>query len=57
MIARILAAMIEKVGLLSHGLEEMIPYAWNIYLSWELAGQPSMKSKTGYLTAQVSLSF
>ncbi|RLV91802.1 Uncharacterized protein JA1_003608 [Spathaspora sp. JA1] len=38
--ARIVAGMIEKVGLINKGLENMIPMAWNIYANWEKAGQP-----------------
>lgn len=32
--------MIERVGLLNQGLEEMSPLAWDIYCNWENAGQP-----------------
>ncbi|EGW31621.1 uncharacterized protein SPAPADRAFT_155049 [Spathaspora passalidarum NRRL Y-27907] len=32
--------MIEKVGLVNKGLEDMIPMAWTIYANWENAGQP-----------------
>lgn len=39
--ARVLSGMIERVGLLCPGLEEIIPTAWNIYKNWEYAGQPS----------------
>ncbi|KAK6205505.1 uncharacterized protein RJT21DRAFT_124643 [Scheffersomyces amazonensis] len=39
--ARILAGMIERVGLLNKGLEEMTPTAWDLYSNWEYAGQPA----------------
>ena len=38
--ARIIAGMIELVGLVNTGLDEMTPLAWNIYTSWEYHGQP-----------------
>lgn len=38
--ARVLAAMIERVGLLTTGQEDIIPSAWEIYKSWEYDGQP-----------------
>jgi uncharacterized protein (DUF2235 family) len=38
--ARVLAAMVERVGLLTLGQEEIIPSAWKIYKPWEYAGQP-----------------
>lgn len=33
--ARVLAGMIELIGLLYPGLEEIVPTAWNIYKTWE----------------------
>lgn len=39
--ARVLSGMIERVGLLCPGLEDIIPTAWNIYKNWEYAGQPA----------------
>lgn len=39
-IARVLGGMIERVGLLCPGLEDIIMTAWNIYEGWEIAGQP-----------------
>lgn len=38
-IARILAGMIEKIGLLDNGLKSMVKPAWEIYKSWEKIGQ------------------
>lgn len=39
--ARVLAGMMERVGLLQKGLEELITMAFEIYSNWEYAGQPS----------------
>ncbi|KAK9370275.1 hypothetical protein V1509DRAFT_617281 [Lipomyces kononenkoae] len=39
--ARILASMIERVGLVGSGGEELVPCAWEIYKNWENHGQPS----------------
>lgn len=39
--ARVLAGMLECVGLLGQGLEEMIDVAYEIYTNWEFSGQPS----------------
>ncbi len=55
--ARILAAMIEKVGVLNHGMEAIIPNAWNIYKAWELAEQPGPKTRRSEILDLVSLSF
>lgn len=38
--ARVLAGMIEHVGLLHRGLEGMVSTAWELYSGWEIAGQP-----------------
>lgn len=38
--ARVLAGMIERVGLLNKGLIYMTPTAWEMYSNWEYAGQP-----------------
>lgn len=43
-VARILAGMIEKIGLLDNGLEAMVKTAWEIYKSWEQVGQPNDSS-------------
>lgn len=40
-VARILAGMIEKIGLLDSGLDSMVLTAWEIYSTWEQEGQPS----------------
>ncbi|EMG50518.1 hypothetical protein G210_2568 [Candida maltosa Xu316] len=39
--ARIIAGMMELVGLVNYGLHDMTPLAWKIYTSWEYSGQPS----------------
>ncbi|KAH3667165.1 hypothetical protein OGAPHI_002814 [Ogataea philodendri] len=39
-ISRILAGMIERIGLLNQGLEVMVGTAWEIYRKWEEHGQP-----------------
>ncbi|ODQ82005.1 hypothetical protein BABINDRAFT_19882, partial [Babjeviella inositovora NRRL Y-12698] len=41
--ARVLAGMIERVGLLNSGLEDMVDTAWSIYKTWEYAGQPAQQ--------------
>lgn len=45
-IARVLAGMVERVGLLNEGLDGMVKMAWNIYESWEFAEQPSQPNYT-----------
>lgn len=40
-LARILAGMVERVGLLSKGSEDLIGTAWKMYQAWEYAAQPS----------------
>ncbi|QLG71328.1 hypothetical protein HG535_0B03670 [Zygotorulaspora mrakii] len=40
-IARALAGMLERVGLLYRGLNDMVSMAWRIYELWEYAEQPS----------------
>lgn len=54
--ARVLSGMIERVGLLSPGLEEIIPTAWNIYKDWEYAGQP-MTSASRTLVEEFKYTF
>ncbi|GME94318.1 unnamed protein product [[Candida] boidinii] len=39
--ARVLAGMLDRVGLLNAGLEEMVPTAWEIHKVWENDGQPT----------------
>ncbi|TID29545.1 hypothetical protein CANINC_001819 [Pichia inconspicua] len=48
-IARILAGMIEKIGLLDKGLEGLVKTAWEIYRDWEKVGQPKRVQCTGFL--------
>jgi hypothetical protein len=50
-VGRILAGMIEKIGLLDEGLEDMVKTAWKIYKEWEIMGQPNNlenPAKCGY---------
>lgn len=54
--ARVLAAMVDRVGLLTIGQDEIIPSAWEIYKSWEYAGQPSSLS-SNRLADEVSLTW
>lgn len=42
--ARILAAMIERVGLLTTGQDDLITTAWEVYSNWEYNGQPLSSS-------------
>ncbi len=42
--------MIELLGLVNSGLEDMAPLAWRIYTSWEYAGQPVIHSENKTLT-------
>lgn len=52
-IARILAGMIEKIGLLDRSLQTMVSTAWTIYQKWELEGHPSsFKDNEGCFTIQ-----
>lgn len=54
--ARVLAAMVERVGLLTLGQEEMIPTAWEIYKNWEKRGQP-LSSEANTLANEVRFLF
>jgi uncharacterized protein (DUF2235 family) len=47
-VARILAGMIEKIGLLDYGLDGMVKTAWDIYKTWEMTGQPNNISNPKY---------
>ena len=40
-VARILAGMIHKIGLLDQSLQTMVPTAWKMYQKWEKDGQPT----------------
>lgn len=55
--ARILAGMLDRVGLLSPGLNELVPCAWEIYKTWEIAGQPKEGSKHTNLTCSFKATF
>ncbi|VBB88852.1 Conserved hypothetical protein [Yarrowia lipolytica] len=54
--ARILAGMLDRVGLLSPGQNELVPCAWEIYKTWEAAGQP-MEDKTSNLACSFKSTF
>lgn len=56
-IARILAGMIERVGLLNEGLEDIINTAWKIYEAWEYAAQPSQPDYTTTLADEFKKTF
>ncbi|SMN21183.1 similar to Saccharomyces cerevisiae YEL023C Putative protein of unknown function [Maudiozyma saulgeensis] len=56
-IGRVLAGMIERVGLLNEGLDDMVGMAWRIYESWEYAEQPSPTSYTTTLIQEFKLIF
>ncbi|AAS52619.2 AEL066Cp [Eremothecium gossypii ATCC 10895] len=45
-IARVLTGMLERVGILKRGLENIVPMAWKIYAAWEYACQPSQPDYT-----------
>lgn len=49
-IARVLTGMLERVGLLNVGLEDMVHMAWRIYENWEFAEQPIQPS---YMTTLI----
>ncbi|QHS72758.1 uncharacterized protein SPAR_E00470 [Saccharomyces paradoxus] len=56
-IARVLAGMIERVGLLSRGLEEMVKMAWQIYEKWEYDSQPNELQYTSTLAEEFKKTF
>ncbi|EJS44106.1 YEL023C [Saccharomyces arboricola H-6] len=56
-IARVLAGMIERVGLLNKGLEEMIEMAWQIYERWEYDSQPNELEYTSTLAEEFKKTF
>ncbi|KAK6459220.1 uncharacterized protein RJT20DRAFT_14129 [Scheffersomyces xylosifermentans] len=49
--------MIERVGLLNPGLEEMTSTAWNLYCNWEFAGQPAQQDSTVSLIQEFKETF
>ena len=56
-IARLLAGMLERVGLLSKGLDEMVWMAWKIYEAWEYAAQPVQPSYQTTLVEEFKKTF
>lgn len=55
--ARVLCSMIERVGLLNSGLEELVEGAWGIYSAWEYAAQPSQPDYTTTLIDEFQMTF
>lgn len=55
--ARVLASMVERIGLLNQGLEELAPSAWSIYCAWEFAMQPSQPDYTTTLIEEFRSTF
>lgn len=53
--ARVLAAMVEHIGLLREGSEHLVPTAWALYVRWEGAEQPQGSQKA--LLAQFKRTF
>lgn len=56
-VARVITGMLERVGLLHNGLEDMIPMTWEIYKSWEIAEQPSQPTYANTLIEEFKLAF
>ncbi|AET37603.1 uncharacterized protein Ecym_1370 [Eremothecium cymbalariae DBVPG len=44
--ARVLTGMLERVGILKRGLDDLVPMAWKVYEAWEYAAQPSQPNYT-----------
>ncbi|KAH3900509.1 uncharacterized protein SCDLUD_003495 [Saccharomycodes ludwigii] len=55
--ARILAGMIERVGLLNKGSEDVIYVAWKMYKAWEYAAQPSQPNYNTTLVEEFRATF
>lgn len=56
-IARALAGMLERVGLMNRGLKDMVSMAWRIYESWEYAEQPSQPNYNTTLADEFKRTF
>ncbi|EDO16056.1 hypothetical protein Kpol_1067p29 [Vanderwaltozyma polyspora DSM 70294] len=56
-IARVLAGILERVGLLNRGLENLVEMAWKIYECWEYAEQPSGPNYTTTLVEEFRKAF
>ncbi|GAV54393.1 hypothetical protein ZYGR_0AL01250 [Zygosaccharomyces rouxii] len=56
-VARALSGMLERVGLLNKGLNDMVSMAWKIYESWEFAEQPSESSYSTTLAEEFKRTF
>lgn len=49
--------MIERVGLLDSGLEDLVGGIWSIYSAWEYAAQPSQPDYTTTLVDEFKSTF
>lgn len=49
--------MLESVGLLNSGLEDMVSTAWDIYSNWENAGQPAQEDYSTSLVNEFKNTF
>ncbi|KAI8392596.1 Uncharacterized alpha/beta hydrolase domain (DUF2235) [Nakaseomyces glabratus] len=56
-IARVLAGMIEKVGLLSKGQDNLVQMAWKVYIKWEYEKQPIQPNYTTTLVQEFKKTF
>lgn len=56
-IARVLAGMIEKVGLLKPGQENLVQMAWKVYVKWEYERQPIQANYTTTLVEEFKKTF
>lgn len=56
-IARALAGMLERVGLLNRGLTGMVSMAWRIYEKWEFAEQPGQPDYSSTLADEFKRTF
>ncbi|AQZ15478.1 YEL023C [Zygosaccharomyces parabailii] len=56
-VARALAGMLERIGLLTKGLDDMVSMAWKIYESWEYAEQPSQPNYNTTLAEEFKRTF
>ncbi|QLL34509.1 hypothetical protein HG536_0G03710 [Torulaspora globosa] len=56
-IARALAGMLERVGLLNRGLTGMVSMAWRIYEKWEFSEQPGQPDYSSTLADEFKRTF
>lgn len=55
--ARILAGMLESIGLMNRGSEDLVSTAWDIYSSWENEGQPTQDAYSTSLLLEFKKTF